>query len=638
MMSRADEGSYGMMRASVAGARVWALAGAMLLLVAQGGALGQSVVINGVRLATTRKPVTVGGTMLLPMRDVFEALHAQVNWFAAGKRVVGVRGETTIELRVGRTTALVNGRPAALAVAPRLIGGSVYVPLRFPSEAFGGSVTWWAATRTAWITIPPPGQPTTASQPPQPPRPAPPPQPPPTPRPSQPPVAAPTSVEGTVVQVIADPRSLVMAVSGTGLAQAVTLGPNTTLTRHVPGQPARAAQLTEAAPGDYAVATIAPDGVAQTVDLTYGEAEGMLAGVSDNNLMLKDNTVYPISPGIVVLDQAGRKVALWDVPANAPIKLRYQPRTRMVFEVRLLKVTPPPPPPGKPSIMLIGLLNDDAVLKAGDVLKVQLQGSAGGAATATLGEVFRDLPLAEVEPGLYHGEFTIRANTNERHLPLVGNLVVNGLPAAAAATTTRVTIDTNPPRIKDVSPIEYGFVSSGDAVIEADFDPGAGAPINPASATLSVNGARVRGSNVTADHLGYQAQDLQGLVRAEISVEDLAGNRATRSWTFTVTGGRAVFKAEHDADVRATLTAGDVLHVTMRARKPGGIATFDLEDLQRGLPMPRVGVSNVYRGEYVVQRGDRLIRGIVTIRYRDPDGVETTVGLTTRVTIETTPP
>lgn len=622
------------MRVAAAIKGVSALMGVVLLLFAQGGALGQSVVINGVSLVTTRTPVTIGGSVLLPMRDVFEALQAEVKWFPSERKIIAIRGQTTIELRLGRTTAKINGRPVELSVAPTLIRDTTYVPLRFPAEAFGGSVVWRAATCTALITILPQGEPTTALRPPHA---APPPPPPPTPAPVQAPVKAPISVEGTLVQVISAPSSIVISVSGSGLAQAVTLGPNTTLSRHVQGQAPQPARLADAMPGDSALATVAADGIAQSVDFAYGEAEGTVAGISENNILLKDNTVYTLSPHVAVLDQAGRKIALWDVPQNAPVKLCYQPSSRTVFQLRL--TTPPQPSPTatKQTIMLIGL-NGSSLVKAGDVLRVQLQGTAGGTATATLGSIFRDLPLTEVDPGVYQGEFIVRGNTNERDLRLVGNLLVNGVQAKSVGTSTRVIIDTAPPTITGVSPAEGEAVSSADAVIAATFDAGAGAPINPASATLSLNGARVRGGNVTADRLGYQAQDLpQGQIRAEISIEDMAGNRATRSWTFFVkTAGRPLLSVGHDG--RGPLAAGATLHVSMRARKPGGVATFDLADLGRGLPMPRVGTSDTYRGEYVVQPGVRLTEGIVTVHYRDPDGVETSVQASDRVTIDTTLP
>ncbi|MEN6302385.1 MAG: copper amine oxidase N-terminal domain-containing protein [Armatimonadia bacterium] len=627
-----------MMRVSVGGKGVFALRGVVLLLVAQSVVLGQSVVVNGIPLTMTHKPVIIAGKILLPMRDVFEALQCEVKWVPAQQTITATRGDMRIDLRIGSAIARLNGRAIGLAAAPKLIGDSTYVPLRFPAEAFGGTVEWRAATRTAVITISPPsrstppGQLAQPSQPPQPPaspKPAP---------PAVPPVEEATRVEGTLLQVISVPESIVISVTGSGVAQAVTLGPNTTVYRHVQGQSARSAQLAEAVPGEYAVVMVGPDGTAQSIDFTYGEAEGTVAGISQNSILLKDNTVYTVSPNVTVLDQASRQIALWDVQPNVPVKLRYQPHSRTVFEVRLMPAPQPPPSATKPSIMLIGLNNQSRLFKAGDVLKVSLEGTPGGTATATLGEIFRDLPLPEVTAGVYAGEFTVRANTNERNLPLVGNLVVNGVQARPLGVSTGITIDTAPPAITEVSPPDGRSVPTADTVIEAAFDAGAGTRINPASAVLSLNGARVPNATVTADRIGYQAQDLpQGQIRVEVSVEDMAGNRATRSWTFTVsTAGRALFNVRHDG--RETLTVGSLLTVSMRVRKPGGVATFDLDGLEPGLPMPRVGTSDAYRGEYAVQPGDSLTGGIITVHYRDPDGVETSMGLAGRVTIDTALP
>lgn len=629
-----------MMQKSVESKSISALAGVLLLLVAQSAVLGQSIVINGVALKVTRKPLTADGNVLLPMRDVFEALQADVRWLPDKHMIVATRGETKVELRIGAPFARVSGKPIKLLAAPRLVNDTAYVPLRFPAEAFGGNVEWRAATRTVSITLPPPAKPppaAPAAEPPQSPQ-APPPAPPAQPAVTPPPPPVPAvakRVEGTLLQVIAIPQSIVISIAESGVAQAVTVGPNTGVYRNVQGQTPRPAQLAEAMPGEYAIAMVAPDGVAQSIDFTYGEAEGTVAGISKNNILLKDNTVYTVSPTVAVLDQASRAIALWDVQQNVPVKLRYQPYSRIVFQVRLMTAPPPPPAAAKPSIMLIGLNNHSRLFKAGDVLKVALEGTPGGTATATLGEIFRDLPLPEVRAGVYAGEFTIRANTNERNLPLVGNLVVNGMQAPPLGVSTGITIDTVPPAITQVSPSDGRSVSTPDVVIEAAFDAGTGTPVNPASAILSLNGARVPNATVTADRIGYQSQDLpQGKIRAEISVEDMAGNRATRSWTFTAnTAGRALFSVRHDAP--EALTVGDVLTVMMRARKPGGVATFDIDALEPGLPMPRVGTSDTYRGQYAVQPGDTLDRGTITIHYRDPDGVETAMAVGSRVTIDT---
>jgi hypothetical protein len=619
---------------------VLTLTGVVLLLLAQSAVLGQSVVVNGTPVKMTRKPVVIGGNILLPMRDVFEALQAKIKWLPGQHTITATRGETKIDLQIGVPVAQVNGRRIKLQTAPRLIADTTYIPLRFPAEAFGGTVEWRAAKRMAVITIPPLSGVATAAAPPTIPqtKPSPTPQPQPqAPQAALPPATEAARIEGTLLQVITLPSSIVISLNGSGVARAVTLSPSAGVYRHVQGQPARPAQLSQAVPGEYAVAMVGPDGTALSIDFSYGEADGTVAGISQNSILLKDNTVYTVSPTVAVLDQASRPIALWDVQPNVPVKLRYQPNSRTVFEVRLTTV-PQPPPPTKPNIMLIGLSNQTRVFKAGDVLEVQLQGTPGGTATATLAEIFQDLPLREVATGVYEGEFTIRGNTNERDLPLMGNLVMNGVQAKAATTSTGITIDTTPPAITGITPSDGRSVSSADVVIEAAFEAGGGSRINPASAVLSLNGARVRGATITADRIGYQAQDLpEGEIRAEISVEDMAGNRVTRNWMFTVSpAGRPLFNVGHDA--RDTLTVGNILTVSMRARKPGGVATFDLDALQPGLPMPRVGTSDAYRGQYVVQPGDSLKDGLITVRYRDPDGVETTVNLASRVTIDTAVP
>jgi len=67
---------------------------------------------------------------------------------------------------------------------------------------------------------------------------------------------------------------------------------------------------------------------------------------------------------------------------------------------------PTPPTPAKPEIIVLGLLNDSPLFKAGDAVRVQLQGTPQGAATISLGRLFRDQPLQEVRPGMYQGQLS----------------------------------------------------------------------------------------------------------------------------------------------------------------------------------------------------------------------------------------
>jgi hypothetical protein len=65
--------------------------------------------------------------------------------------VVATRGDTQIELPIGSHEAIVNGRRVTLDTPAETIGGSTMVPLRFVSEALGADVGWSDATQTVMI-------------------------------------------------------------------------------------------------------------------------------------------------------------------------------------------------------------------------------------------------------------------------------------------------------------------------------------------------------------------------------------------------------------------------------------------------------------------------------------------------------
>ncbi len=129
-----------------------------VFVVSTSPALAISVVVNGQQLSAQPPAVEIGGRVLLPMRTVFEALNATVDWNGATQTATAVREATTVAMTIGVGTASVDGQPVALDVPPRLIAGHTYVPVRFPAEAFGANVGWNQATQTVSISLAiPPG-------------------------------------------------------------------------------------------------------------------------------------------------------------------------------------------------------------------------------------------------------------------------------------------------------------------------------------------------------------------------------------------------------------------------------------------------------------------------------------------------
>lgn len=111
-----------------------------------------AVNINGSPLQMDVPPTIVDGRTLLPLRAIFEALGAQVQWNAADQTITATKGNITIVLTIGSTTAMKNGSTVILDVPPLIIDDRTLVPARFVSEAMGAQVNWDAANQTVDIT------------------------------------------------------------------------------------------------------------------------------------------------------------------------------------------------------------------------------------------------------------------------------------------------------------------------------------------------------------------------------------------------------------------------------------------------------------------------------------------------------
>ncbi|WP_422879851.1 copper amine oxidase N-terminal domain-containing protein [Neomoorella humiferrea] len=88
-------------------------------------------------------PLTVEqGRTLVPLRAIFEALGADVNWDAATQTVTGTKGATIVKLTIGSTIAYVSGQAVPLDVPGKILNGRTLVPLRFISESLGAEVVY----------------------------------------------------------------------------------------------------------------------------------------------------------------------------------------------------------------------------------------------------------------------------------------------------------------------------------------------------------------------------------------------------------------------------------------------------------------------------------------------------------------
>lgn len=101
-----------------------------------------TVLFNGTQLTFDVEPVNENYRILVPLRTIFEALGAQVQWHGETNSITAVKGDVSITLQIGSKVAIKNGNVIYLDVPARAINNRTLVPLRFVSEAFGAQVNW----------------------------------------------------------------------------------------------------------------------------------------------------------------------------------------------------------------------------------------------------------------------------------------------------------------------------------------------------------------------------------------------------------------------------------------------------------------------------------------------------------------
>ncbi|MDE7054421.1 MAG: thermonuclease family protein [Oscillospiraceae bacterium] len=122
---------------------------AILLLATTAGAV--DLYVDDSKIEVDVPPVVVDGRTLVPVRAIFEAIGATVEWDGVTNTAIGVRDGITVQIQINNTTAYVNGEARTLDVPAQLINNRTMVPARFISEAMGCDVTWDQATQTVGV-------------------------------------------------------------------------------------------------------------------------------------------------------------------------------------------------------------------------------------------------------------------------------------------------------------------------------------------------------------------------------------------------------------------------------------------------------------------------------------------------------
>lgn len=293
--------------------------------------------------------------------------------------------------------------------------------------------------------------------------------------------------------------------------------------------------------------------------------------------------------------------------------------------------TSPPTTGGSASIDIEGFgVTAPPALRSGSVIEFTLRGTPGGTASVQIPGVVKDIPLKETTRGVYTGSFTVPNNAKGAitvsKATAIAKLAVGREEKLIQASTT-FQVDNQPPGISATTPDANGRVNSLRPNITAVFDDQGGTGVDSNEVRIQIDGKDVTDdATITTNLLAYRPSKELTAGRHEVVVEvrDVAGNRATKSWTFNIVDKANVITSfKHDA--AREIQPGDEITFTLTG-EPDADVTLQLGEI-RTIKMSE-STAGKYTASYVVRRTDRLDGVVAVAKFKTKSGETFTTDVT----------
>ncbi|WP_088834335.1 beta-propeller domain-containing protein [Paenibacillus tyrfis] len=123
-----------------------------------------AVTLNGQPVSLSVQPRLIGNTLMVPLRELSDALGVKVQWDEAERSATASKTDRSIKLRLDSKEAFRGSEAVTLDEAPALDNGNILVPLRFFSESFDFNVYWDGPNKRVTIADADKSLPTVGSQ------------------------------------------------------------------------------------------------------------------------------------------------------------------------------------------------------------------------------------------------------------------------------------------------------------------------------------------------------------------------------------------------------------------------------------------------------------------------------------------
>ena len=113
---------------------------------------GIKVAIDGEYVEFDVQPQLINDRTMVPLRAIFEALGAEVDWVNETQTVIAAKDDVTVTATIGSTKMYIDDEEKIMDIAPMLLDGRTLVPVRFVAEAFDCDVDWNGINNEVIIT------------------------------------------------------------------------------------------------------------------------------------------------------------------------------------------------------------------------------------------------------------------------------------------------------------------------------------------------------------------------------------------------------------------------------------------------------------------------------------------------------
>ncbi len=98
-------------------------------------------------------PLIISSRTMVPIRAVIEAMSGTVLWDEATKQITMTARGIEIKMWLNKTDIQINGVMGSMDVAPQIVNGRTFVPVRFAAENLDSKVEWLNSTKEAIIVF-----------------------------------------------------------------------------------------------------------------------------------------------------------------------------------------------------------------------------------------------------------------------------------------------------------------------------------------------------------------------------------------------------------------------------------------------------------------------------------------------------